>query len=240
MGSLAFTHLEQGPVSGRAALAVIILHGYGSTASRSMAQAAWITGAFPDAHIFAPEGTFPFVGLLDPKSPDMSSEPSQERRVWYHRYSEESRQQGLATTREKLDVYIDECAATAGLSRDQVAVIGISQGAITVLNCVPLFERPLGAAIAHSGYLFSPDSLALRRRQLSEFRSSAIGRTPICSIHGLADYTLPWQTHLEAATLLDELGVETEFHLLSGLKHADFESRSQAITTEFIRRKLRL
>ena len=239
MGSFQFEHLEQAPASGRSAdRVVIVLHGYGSNASRSMEQAPWVSEAFSDAQIYAPEGTFPFVPLLDPKNPEMSEEPVEGRRVWYHRYSEATRQEGLATTREMLDAYIDECAGANGLDRERVALVGLSQGAITLLNCVPFFVRPVGAAIAHSGYLFSPDSLASRQSQVPEFRAAAIGRTPFCSIHGLLDFTLPWQTHLEAATLFDEIGIPTEFHLLGGVKHAEFEPRSQQIATEFIRRTL--
>ena len=80
-----------------------------------MEQAPWVSEAFPDAQIYAPEGTFPFVPLLDPKNPEMSDQPAEGRHVWYHRYSEATRQEGLATTREKLDAYIDECAGAHGL-----------------------------------------------------------------------------------------------------------------------------
>ena len=239
MAEFQFTYLEQAPASGnKADRVVIVLHGYGSNKERAFEQAPWIAGAFPDAHIYAADGTFPFVPIMDPKSPDMGTEPVDGRRVWYHRYSESTRQEGLATTRQKLDAYIDECAAASGLSRERVALLGLSQGAITLLNTVPFYDRPVGAAIAHSGYLFSPDSLASRQRQLAEFRAAVVGKTPFCSIHGLLDFTLPWQSHLEAATLFDECGIATEFHLLTDLKHADCEERSQAIATEFIRRQL--
>ncbi len=239
MSAFQFDHLEQAPASGSSVgRVVILLHGYGSNAKRSMEQNAWIGAAFPDAQVYAAEGTFPFVPLMDPKNPDMSDTPTEGRRVWYHRYSEAMRQEVLATTREKLGVYIDECAGAHGLERERVALMGMSQGAITLLNCVPFYERPVGVAIAHSGYLFSPDSQASRQSQVPEFRAAAVGRTPFCCIHGLLDFTLPWQTHLEAATLFDEIGIPAEFHLLSGLKHADVEPRSQQIAAEFIRRHL--
>jgi predicted esterase len=233
-----FEHLERAPATGKAGCVVILLHGYGSNKERAFEQAPWVAAAFPDAQIYAADGTFPFVGLLDPKSPNMSEEPTDGRRVWYHRYSEATRQEGLAETRSKLDTYIDECADAAGLGRERVAVIGMSQGAITLLNSVPFIERPFGAAVCHSGYLFSPDSLAQRQEQLAEFRAAVVGKTPVCQIHGYLDHTLPYQTDLEAATLFDECGIPTEFHLLSGLRHAEFELRSQAIAVEFIRRQL--
>ncbi len=233
-----FDHLEQAPASGKADRVVILLHGYGSNKERAFEQASWVAAAFPGAHIFSADGTFPFVGILDPKSPNMSDEPSEGRRVWYHRYSEATRQEGLAETREKLDAYIDECAEAAGVARERVAVVGMSQGAITLLNSVPFIEKPFGAAVCHSGYLFSPDSLAQRQEQLAEFRAAVVGKTPVCAIHGYLDHTLPWQTHLEAANLFDESGIPVEFHLLSGVKHAEFEPRSQQIAIEFIGRTL--
>jgi phospholipase/carboxylesterase len=238
MPHFQFDHIEQAPVSGRAGSVVILLHGYGSNKERAFEQAAWVAAAFPDAHIYAADGTYPFVGLLDPKSPSMSDEPAEGRRVWYHRYSEATRQEGLAETRQKLDAYIDECAEAAGVVRERVAVIGMSQGAITLLNSVPFIDRPFGAAVCHSGYLFSPDSQAQRQEQLAEFRAAVVGKTPVCQIHGYLDHTLPYQTDLEAATLFDECGIPVEFHLLSGLKHAQFEPRSQQIAVEFIRRWL--
>jgi phospholipase/carboxylesterase len=240
VGAFQFEHMGRAPADGGSAdRIVILLHGYGSNAARSMDQGAhWAGEAFPQAQIYAPEGSFPFVPLLDPKNPEMDGGPVEGRRVWYHRYSEATRQEGLARTRQKLDAYIDECAAAHGLGRERVALVGMSQGAITLLNCVPFFELPVGAAVAHSGYLFSPDSLASRKSQLAEFRAAVVGTTPFCCIHGLLDFTLPYQTHLEAATLFDEAGIPSEFHLLSGLKHADFEPRSQQIAIEFIRRQL--
>lgn len=238
MGAFQFEHLVQAPASGTAGSVVILLHGYGSNKERAFTQAPWVATAFPDALIYAADGTFPFVPLLDPKSPDMGNEPVEGRRVWYHRYSEATRQEGLAETRTKLDAYIDECAAAAGLGRERVAVIGMSQGAITLLNSVPFLERPFGAAVCHSGYLFSPDSLAQRQEQLAEFRAAVVGKTPVCQIHGYLDHTLPYQTDLEAATLFDDCGIPVEFHLLSNLKHADFEPRSQQLAIEFIRRQL--
>ncbi len=232
-----FEHLEQGTrTGGPAASAIIILHGYGSNAERSMASGAFLGKAFPDAHIYAPYGTFPHTAFLDPKSEGMSTEPSPGRFVWYHRYSDETRQEGLLETGAKLDAYVEECRAAHGLERSQVAVIGISQGAITVLNCLPRFDKPIGAAIAHSGYLFAPDALAWRNTAVLEFKAQVRSHTPTSLIHGTADYTLPWQTALEASNFLAELETETEFHLLSGLKHAVVEERSQTLIAEYIRR----
>ncbi len=236
MSDFSFNHLEQPAASGNPTDRVIILlHGMGSSGERAMEQSAWLAPAFPSAQIYAPDGPNPHIPMLDPKSPDMSSDPTPGRFCWYYRYSEKTRQEGLGRTGELLTQYIDECAAAHGLNRSRVALIGISQGAITVLNTVPFFKDPVGASVAHSGYLFSPDSLALRRGQLAEFQTATTSKTPTCSIHGLLDATLPWQTNLEAVTTYDDASLPIEFHLLAGVKHAEFEPRSQTLATEFIR-----
>ena len=72
--SFQFEHLEQAPASGKADRAVILLHGYGSNKERAFEQAPWLAAAFPGAHIFAADGTFPYSALMDPKSPGMSDE----------------------------------------------------------------------------------------------------------------------------------------------------------------------
>ncbi len=238
MSDFSFNHIEQPAATGLTDRVIILLHGMGSSGTRAMEQSAWLAPAFPSAHLYSPDGPNPHVPMLDPKSPDMSSDPTPGRFCWYYRYSEKTRQEGLERTGELLDLYIDQCAAAHALDRSRVALIGISQGAITVFNTVPFFKESVGASIAHSGYLFSPDSLALRRGQLAEFQAAVSSKTPTCAIHGLLDATLPWQTNLEAVTTYDDAGLPIEFHLLAGVKHAEFEPRSQAIATEFIRRTI--
>jgi phospholipase/carboxylesterase len=233
-----FDHLERAAPGGRTDAIVIILHGYGSNAERSMAQAGWLGEAFPNAHVYAPNGTVPYVPIMDPKSDGTSDEPVPDRYVWYHRYSEKTRREGLAVTLEKLESYVNECRALHGLDRSRVAMVGLSQGAIATMNCVPFFREPIGAAVPHSGYLFSPDSTAQRHTQVPELKAATLTKTPMCIIHGMLDFTLPWQTALETANLFDEMGIPVEFHLLSGLRHANMDERSQKIAAEFIARHL--
>ena len=239
MADFQFTHLEQAPASGnKADRVVIVLHGYGSNKEKAFEQAPWIAAAFPDAHIYATDGTFPFIPLMDPKSPDMGNEPVEGRRVWYQRYSEATRQEGLATTREKLDAYIDECAAANGLTRERVALLGLSQGAITLLNCSPSTSGPSAPR--------SPTAaICSRRTRWPRGRSSWGSSAPRSSARrrsarSTASSTsrCPGSPTSRRQRCSTRCGISTEFHLLTGLKHADCESRSQAIATEFIRRKL--
>ena len=233
-----YKHLEQGTKSGGPADSVIILlHGMGSSAERTIVHAPELGEKLPDAHFYAPDASNRYVPALDPKTADMSPDPAPGRFMWYSRYSEDTRKTGLYETLGLLDAYISECAAAHNLDRSRVVTIGISQGAIVSDFCVPRFKEPIGATISHSGYLFSPDSLARRRSQVPEFKAEAVNTTtPHCLIHGLLDAVLPWQTGLEATSAMEECGIPVEFHLLSGLHHADFESRTKNIAVEFIQR----
>ena len=233
-----YNHLERGTrTGGPADSVVILLHGMSSSGQRTIVHADALGEKLPNAHFYAPDASNPYIAAVDPKTPDMDPDPKPGRFMWYSRYSEETRQAGLYETLKLLEKYIDECVAAHNLDRSRAVIIGFSQGAIVSNFCVPRLAAPIGATIAHSGYLFSPDSLARRRAQIPQFRSEVTNLTTShCMIHGTLDATLPWQGGLEAASTMEESGLPVEFHLLSGLKHADFESRTQGIAVEFIHR----
>jgi|GEM_PF-3322464 phospholipase/carboxylesterase len=235
-----YNHLERGTWSGNQAdLVVILLHGMSGSSARTIVYAEELAERLPNAHFYAPDASNPYIAAEDPKTPDMDPDPKPGRFMWYSRYSEETRQAGLYKTLELLDTYIDECVAAHSLDRSRAVIMGFSQGAIVSNFCVPRFAVPIGTAISHSGYLFGPDSLARRRTQIPLFKSEVINCTTAHSvIHGMMDATLPWQTGLETASIMEECGIPVEFHLLSGLKHADFESRTQAIALEFVQRHI--
>ena len=235
-----YNHVERGPKSGGPADAVVLLlHGMGGNGERTIVHADTLGEAFPNAHFYAPDASNPYIPAMDPKTFDMDETPTPGRFMWYSRYSEETRETGLYETRGLLDAYVDECVAAHGLDRSKATIIGISQGAIVSDFCVPRFSQPIAATVSHSGYLFSPDSVAIRRSQIPQFRAEITNPvTPHCLIHGLADDRLPWQTGLETATTFEECGIPVEFHLLAGLKHATLEDRSMTLIKEFVGRHL--
>jgi phospholipase/carboxylesterase len=235
-----YNHVERGPKSGGPADAVVLLlHGMGGNGERTIVHADTLGEAFPNAHFYAPDASNPYIPAVDPKTFDMDERPTPGRFMWYSRYSEETRETGLYETGSLLDTYIDECVAAHGLDRSRAVIVGISQGAIVSDFCVPRLGLPIAAAISHSGYLFSPDSLAIRRSQIPQFKKEITNRlTPHCLIHGLKDDRLPWQTGLEAATAFEESGIPVEFHLLAGLQHAILDDRSMTLIIEFGNRHL--
>ena len=198
---------EQSSSSGTANAVMVLMHGVGSAGERMMGLASALGESFPNAHFYAPNGPVPYVASSDPKNPGTGTEPEPGRYQWYVRTSEQTRQDGLYAVAEPVNAFIGECLAAHGLDESRCVVIGFSMGAITALNVVPRRGTPIGAFVAHSGYLFSPDSLATRTRQKERFHAEAANKTPACLIHGLQDTTLPWQTmHVRRPLRMRRLG----------------------------------
>jgi phospholipase/carboxylesterase len=216
---------------------MVLMHGVGGAGVRMMGLASALGKAFPNVHFYAPNGPIPYVPGSDPKNPGAGTEPEPDRYQWYVRTSEQTRQDGLYAVAEPLNAFIAESLAAHGLDESRCVVIGFSMGAITALNVMPRRSAPIGAFVAHSGYLFSPDSLAIRMKQKERFHAEVTNKTPACLIHGLKDTTLPWQTMHEAALAYEEAEISTEFHLLGGLGHA-MDHRSISIIESFISRHL--
>lgn len=229
--------LEQPAASGTTDAVMVLMHGVGGAGERMMGLAKALGQTFPNAHFYAPNGPVPYVAGSDPKNPGASTEPEPGRYQWYVRTSEQTRQDGLYAVAEPVNAFIGESLAAHGLDESRCVVIGFSMGAITALNVMPRRGTPIGAFVAHSGYLFSPDSLAIRTRQKERFHAEVASKTPACLIHGLKDTTLPWQTMHEAALTYEESEISTELHLLGGLGHA-MDHRSISIIEAFINRCL--
>ena len=111
-----YNHLEYGTMStGPADSVIILLHGMGSNADRTIAHAPGLAERLPNAYFYAPNASNRYVPALDPKTPDMDPEATPGRFMWYSRYSEASRLEGLYETLALLDNYINECAAEHNL-----------------------------------------------------------------------------------------------------------------------------
>lgn len=216
---------------------VVLLHGLSSSGEKMIGLADGLAEALPGAKFYAPDGPYPYDAANDPKSNGTTEVEAPGRYQWYSRFSERTRQQGLSEIAEPLNAFIAECAKENGLDESRGAVVGFSQGCITALNFVPRRGTPLGALVAHSGYLFSPDSLVQRKAQRARFFAEVGSYTPTCGIHGIEDPAQPWQVLQESMLTYDEAGIPAEFHLIGGLGHA-IEARSVTIMSTFLREHL--
>jgi phospholipase/carboxylesterase len=108
-----------------------------------------------------------------------------------------------------LDAFIDAELLRLGLPATEYALMGFSQGAMTVLFTG--LRRPVAprAILAYSGALIAPDKLA------AEHRNNA----PVLLVHGEADGQVPVQRSREAEEVLRAAGVPVETLYVPKLGH---------------------
>lgn len=229
---------RRGTASGKAADSfVVLLHGLSSNGAAMMGLADDLAEALPDTAFYAPNAPFQYDAANDPKSnrpPDFDATGCY---MWYNRYSERTRIEGLYAIAEPINAFIAECARELGVEESRGAVIGHSQGCIVGLNIVPRRAAPLAALVAHSGYLFSPDSLAQRKWQRQRFFAEVASKTPTCGISGIEDPAQAWESMVESMTAYDEAGIHTELHVIGGMGH-NVTPRSTEIMQGFLREQL--
>jgi len=236
MATLTNGGLDQAPLAGKADSVLLYFHGLGSNGSEAKFLFEELAPALPRTHFHAPNAPFAYDPARDPKS--ARTEKRENSWMWYDRFSERTRVEGLNAIIPTIDGYIDEKAAQHGVGRDRVVAWGFSQGCILVCHVIPRLAQGIGGFIAHSGYLFSPDSLAQRRDYRKKFFEKIKNKTPLCAINGMEDRAQSWQMSLEAATTLDEAGVLVESHIIGGMGHA-ITKQSAAIGRDFILRVLK-
>ncbi len=217
--------------------AVVLLHGLSSCGDDMIWLADALADALPNTKFYAPNAPFPYDAANDPKSNRGPEFDPTGHYQWYNRLSERTRIQGLYEISEPINAFIAEVAKESGIDESRCAIIGHSQGCITALNVVPRRAAPLAAVVAHSGYLFSPDSLAQRKTQRQRFFAEVGSHTPTCGIHGTEDPAQAWQMMQESMLTYEEAGIPAEFHLIAGLGHAIGE-RSVEIMAGFLRHHL--
>jgi phospholipase/carboxylesterase len=108
-----------------------------------------------------------------------------------------------------LDAFLDAELARLGLPETEYALMGFSQGAMTVLFTGP--RRPIAPRVilAFSGALIAPETLAAERRN----------DAPILLVHGEADGQVPVQRSRDAEAVLRAEGVPLETLYIPGLGH---------------------
>ncbi len=113
-----------------------------------------------------------------------------------------------------LSAFVESELARLGLPADAYALMGFSQGAMTVLFTG--LRRPIGpkAILAYSGALISPETLAAEMRD----------KPPVLLVHGEADGQVPVQRSRDAEAILRAAGVPVEALYVPNLGHGIDES----------------
>jgi phospholipase/carboxylesterase len=108
-----------------------------------------------------------------------------------------------------LDAFLDAELSRLGLPATEYALMGFSQGAMTVLFTGLRRVVAPRAILAFSGALIAPDTLAADRRN----------NAPVLLVHGEADGQVPVQRSREAEAVLRADGVPVETLYVPNLGH---------------------
>jgi len=177
---------------------VVLCHGVGADGNDLIDLAPHWGQAVPGALFLSPHAPFPF-------------EMAPYGRQWFS-LGDRSTTQIEAGTRLAagiLSAWIDERLAELGLDDSALALMGFSQGAMTVLFAGLRRPRPPACILAYSGRLVGLDSLA----------TEIASRPPVLLVHGEADPVVPVESTRQAEAALRALGLPVHALYRPGLPH---------------------
>ena len=177
-----------GPKQGPAEQLVVLCHGVGADGHDLIDLAPWWAAALPQAAFVAPDAPEPY-------------DAAPMGRQWFTLWDRAPAQlaAGADAASLRLGAFIDAELARLHLPDDAYAVLGFSQGAMTVLHAGPRRAVPPRAILAFSGALLAPGSLA-----------ETVSRPPVLLAHGEADAVVPAARSREAEQALRDAGFAVE------------------------------
>ena len=132
----------------------------------------------------------------------------------------------IADSRSKLLAFIEEVADRYPVEDDKIILAGFSQGGLMAIDAGFRTQRRLRGIVVMSGAVYEEDLPDLSARKWP----------PVLIIHGTADDVIPVIAARRTRRLLEEHGIEPEYHELPMGHHVTPESL--AIVAEFIHRCL--
>lgn len=187
------------PLSGNApGQIVLLLHGFGSNGADLISFAPQWQQAMPDALFLAPNAPqrcmmgegYQWWALTELNPAAMAA--------------------GAAGAAPAIDAFIDRKLAQYGLTEDNLAIVGFSQGTMMALHVGLRRKRQVASLVGYSGMLTGASDLA----------HVPITRPPVLLVHGDADPIVPVSALQYARTELGRLGVPVTSHVSRGLGHS--------------------
>lgn len=177
---------------------VIFLHGVGSRGSDLASLTSVLAPHLPETAFAAPDAPLPFDG-------------GGTGRQWFsiRGVTDDNRPNRIVDARSDFDATLGSIIREHGLCEqlDRVALIGFSQGSIMALDALASGRWPVGAIVAFSGRLASPEPLTPSRT------------TRTLLIHGEADPVIPVRESVAAEQRLKAAGADIAVRLLPSVVH---------------------
>jgi phospholipase/carboxylesterase len=172
---------------------VIFLHGIGASGAQLMPLASSWRSRLPAARFAAPDA------------------PMHHRygHQWFSTEGNPLEPSRILAARGAFDAVIWDVLRREGFdgAHDQVALVGVSQGAIVALDAVASGRWQVGALVSFAG-LLPPQTI-----------SPASKDTPILLVHGQNDTTIPPMASKLAAAQLRAAGFKVELDVEAGVGH---------------------
>lgn len=185
---------------GAAKQLVIFLHGYGASGDDLIAigqewapylpHAAFVAPNAPDVcEVFAGGYQWFSIRAIDPQAFE--------------------REKQAEKAMPPLNAYIDAQIAKWGVTPENVAVVGFSQGAMMAMYTMPRRDKACAGVIGYSGMLIEAEAL----------KAPEIVKMPILAIHGSADEVVPPSMLQIVGDGFDAAGFNVETIMRPGLGH---------------------
>lgn len=188
-----------GPAAGGAPKQlVVLLHGRGADGNDLIGLAPMLAAELPDALFLAPDAPQPCDGAPF-------------GRQWFSLIDRtpEKIAAGVRGAAPAIDAFLDHHLARHGLTEENLALFGFSQGAMMALHVGLRRAAAPAAVLGYSGMLAAADSL----------RDEVTARPPVLLVHGEADQVVPHAALAMAETALRDAGVPVEAVSRPGLGH---------------------
>lgn len=183
---------------------VIFLHGYGANGENLLSLHHEFSHVLPDAHFISPnapqawEGGFPDAYQWFSLNSGFGSRAIAEMIP------------DIKNSNKILNDFINTQLERFSLTRENLFLVGFSQGAMMSMYQGFLSSEKFAGVISFSGKLVLPEFLGDKTNSKPE----------ICLIHGEADSVVPFTNFLEAQKVLEQQQVSFESHSMPHLDHS--------------------
>lgn len=177
---------------------VILLHGVGADGNDLIQLAPWLQDSLPDAAFFSPHAPYPF---------DMA--PMGRQWFSFRDDSYEGISRAVAQTYATVDRALDAEIQALGLTAQDIALVGFSQGGMMALQTGLRRREPLACVIGLSTILPNAETLA----------QEITSRPPVLLLHGDQDPVLPVRYLSLSEQALQASAVPVTARVLAGRGH---------------------